>query len=151
MNGLKTLLVLLVSILDKVVDSRKLTVLSLSDYPRNFELFRKTVKYCLHSEQICLIFLPYQCQLLIQSVLNMFLDLLAGHHIVIHLENDIVNFLAELVVEVVSGVSVAPAHALEVCGLLGEVRSQVLLHPFNQLLQLLLLLRQVLVRLRYRS
>jgi len=81
----------------------------------------------------------------------MFLDLLAGHHIVIHLENDIVNFLAEFVVEVVSGVSVAPAHALEVCGLLGEARSQVLLHPFNQLLQLLLLLRQVFVRLRYRS
>jgi hypothetical protein len=77
----------------------------------------------------------------------MFLNLLAGHHAIIYFEADIMYLFSELVVKVIRGVPVSPAHPLEISGLLREVGGEVFLHALNELLELLLLLGEVLVGL----
>lgn len=77
----------------------------------------------------------------------MFLDLLTGHHVGVDLKGDVVDLLAELVVELVGRVAVPPTHPLQIGRLLGKVCRQVLLHALDKLLQLFLFLGQVFISL----
>lgn len=112
LHALKILLVLLIGVFDEVVHGRKLRVLFPSDNSWNLELFCKRVEDSFYPIQICLIFQSNQGELLIQGIFHMFLNLLACHHTSVHFECDVVDLLAELVVEIIGGVSVAPAHCL---------------------------------------
>lgn len=145
LHALEVLLIPFVRITHKLLHTRILHVLLAPYHSGYLELFLKPLKYRLHPVQVALILQSYQCQLLVQRILHVLLDLLTGHHAVVHLELYVVDLLAELVVQVVRRVPVPPTHRLQVCRLLREVRRQVLLHALNQLLQLLLFLREVLV------
>ncbi len=146
LDRFKVLLVLLVRILNEVVQGGELGV-GVPDYPSDLELLGELAENGLNSKQILLVLQSYQCQLLIQRVLNVFLDLLAGHHVGVDLEGDVVDLLAELVVELVGRVAVPPTHPLQIGRLLGKVCRQVLLHALDKLLQLFLFLGQVFVSL----
>jgi hypothetical protein len=78
----------------------------------------------------------------------MFLYLLTRHHTIIHLKRYIVYLLAEFVIQLIRGVSIPPAHSLDVISLLCEIGGEVLLHALDEGLQLLLLLSEVLLVLR---
>jgi hypothetical protein len=62
----------------------------------------------------------------------MFLYLLTRHHTIIHLKRYIVYLLAELVIQLIRGVPIPPAHSLDVISLLCEIGGEVLLHALDE-------------------
>lgn len=139
LDRFKVLLVLLVGLLDEVVHGRVLRIIIAYD-PGDLKLFGEGAKYGLHSVQVVFVLQSYQCQLLIQSIVDVILDLVAGHHVVVNLEVDVVDLLAELVIELVRRVTVTPTHPLQIGRLLSEIRCQVLFHALDKRLKLFLLL-----------
>ncbi len=111
MHRFKILLVLLVCVLNKVVKGGELRV-GVPDNTGYLKLLGKLAENGLYSKKILLVLQSYQCQLLIQGILNMFLDLLAGHHLSVDLKGDVVDFFAKLVVELVGCITILPTHSL---------------------------------------
>ena len=98
LHALEVFLIPFVRITHKLLHTRILHVLLAPDHSRYLKLFLKPTQYGLHPKQIGLILQSNQRQLLVECVLHMLLDLLTGHHAVVHLELYVVDFLAELVV-----------------------------------------------------